>query len=312
MRISSLQTKTNSRRASASARSILRILLFAIAGFILLSFFRGGVGIAASFVFNPIVSVKTWFLESSGTIPSYFRTQHALIGTIQSLENQLQEREGDAFAVRELQIENAELSTLLSLKQESRIIAGILLHPNQTPYDTFLIDRGARDGIVDGATVYIEGDIAVGIVARAYPQSSLVSLVSSPGLKTTAYIFGPNIFVQAEGVGGGVLRVAIPQGIPLAIGNLVVLPGAGSGVYGEIVSVEAVESDPQKYGYVTTSVPLQSIRFVSVATEAAPQISYETALEIIKTATTTLFNVTVLEEVRIGTTTATTTLSAGE
>ncbi len=312
MRISSFQTKTNSRHGSPNGKRVLWILLFALGGCILLSFFRGGVGTAASVVFSPIVSVKTWLWESSGSIPSYFRTQHALITEIQLLKDQLTEREGDAFTVKELQTENADLRTVLGLRKNESIIASVLARPNQTPYDTFLIDRGARDGIVDGATVYIQGNIAVGIVARAYSQSSLVRLVSSSGIKTTAYIFGPNIFTQAEGMGGGVLRVTVPQGIPLAVGNLVVLPAAGSGAYGEVVSVGSSELSAEQYGYVTSPVPLAAVRFVSVAKNISPEISYQSALDVIKTATTTLFHVAVPKEVLVGTTTATSTATSPE
>lgn len=298
--------KTNSRRGSRSSQRIALVLLFALCGFAVLSYARGRVGVAASVVFSPIISVQTWFLESSGRIPSYFRIQHALIGDIQSLENQLQEREDDAFTVRQLQAENEALSALLDLKKDSSIIASVLARPNQTPYDTFLIDHGATDGLVEGAIVYIQENIAVGVIARTYAQSSLVRLVSAPGTRVTAYIFGPNIFTEAEGMGGGVLRVTVPQGIPLAVGDIVVLPAAGAGAYGEVVSVESLESSPAQYGYVTSPTPLQAVRFVSVATEVAPSISYQTALAVVQSASSTLFSITVPDEVLIGTTTTTT------
>jgi hypothetical protein len=267
----------------------------------------------ATVLFDPIVSVQTRLVESLGGISSYFRTRQALTDEIQSLKDQLQERSNDALTIAQLQKENAVLDATLGLKTDSRIVATVLVRPNQTPYDTFLIDRGARDGIVLGTTVYTGGNIAIGSVARAYSESSLVRLVSSPGARATAYIFGPNIFTVAEGMGGGVLRVKVPQGIPLAVGNLVVLPAAGAGAYGQVVNVESLPSSPEQYGYVTSSTPLQSVRFVSVAREVVPDISYQTALDVIKNASSTLFTVNVPSKILVGTTTiATTTMHTQE
>lgn len=297
----------SSRRNSHSARSILWLLLTAVCGFGVLLYFRGGTGAAASVVFTPIISVKTWFLESGAGLPMYFRTRQALIGEIRSLEEQLQVKDGDAFMIKQLQAENEALSESLNLKKDGRIVASVLARPNQTPYDTFLIDQGTRDGIVDGTVVYIEGNIAVGVIADAYANSALVRLVSSPGAKATAYVFGPNIFTEAEGIGGGVLRVTVPQGIPLAEGDIVVLPAAGAGAYGEIIAVETLASSPEQYGYVTTPVPLASVRYVSVAKELAPEISYQTALDIVKAASKTLFSITIPKGILASTTIATTT-----
>lgn len=298
----------NSPRRLRSGKRYTFLLLFAsvLCGFVLLAYMRDGTSAVAGAAFSPILSVQRWLLKSSGSLPLYFRTRHSLIDEMQSLENQLRERDADAFTIRRLQTENADLSRLFGFRQDSRINASVLARPNQTPYDTFLIDRGTKDDIVEGAIVYIGGNIAVGVIVRTYAHSSLARLVSSSGVRATAYIFGPNIFTQTEGMGGGVLRVTVPQDIPLAVGDMVVLPAAGTGAYGAVVSVERVESNPEQYGYVTTPVPLQSMRFVSVAKEAVPDISYQTALEVVKSASSTLFSITVPDGVRVGTTTVST------
>ena len=303
MRIFLFKTKTNLLRRSRSGKQHTSVLLFvgALCGLLLLVYARGGIGAIASAVFRPILSVKARLLESAENVPRYFQTQKALIGEVQSLKNQLQERDADAFVIKQLQTENAELHTVLGFAQDLRINARVLLRPNQIPYDTFLIDRGARDGIVEGATVYIQGNIATGVVARAYSDSALVRLVSSPGARVTAYIVGANIFTEAEGMGGGVLRVSVPQSIPLVVGDMVVLPAVGTGAYGSVVSVERTESNPDQYGYVTSPIPIQTVRFVTVAKTAPPTVSYQTALETVKTTSMTLFNIAIPKETLVGT-----------
>ena len=307
MQTFSSKTRKNSRRSSPSARSIAVACVLALCGFLALMYVRGAASAAASFVFSPILAAKTWFLESSGRVPSYFRTQHALIDEVRSLEEQLRERDGDALVSRHLQAENDTLGALLENKKEATIAALVIARPNQTPYDTFLIDRGYSDGVSEGAIVYTEGTIAAGDVIRTYAHSALVRLASSPGVHATAYILGPNIFTETEGMGGGVLRVAVPQGIPLTVGDLVILPAAGAGVYGEVVSIESSEASPEQYGYVTSPVPLSAVRFVSVAKEAQPTVSYEQALSAVRAASTTPLHISVPDQMLVGTSTATST-----
>lgn len=310
MRISSSVTKTKSRRDLTSGRHIGVLLGIVVVGFVVLGFFRGGVGAAASTVLYPVTAAKAWFMTSSAALPSHFRTQSALIAEIQSLKDAQQARVDEALTRARLEAENAALATQLALQQDETLTARVLMRPDQLPYDTLLIDAGARDGVTEGAIVYIGEKIAVGTVLRSYAESALVRLVSSPGVQASVFVFGPDIFTEAEGMGGGVLRITVPQGIPLSVGDIVVLPAANAGAYGEVIDVVAVESSPHQYGYVTSPATLQSVRFVEVAREVAPVVSFSEAQKIVAAASSTLFMVDVPENVLVGTTTAPATESA--
>jgi hypothetical protein len=307
MRTSLSATKTNSRRGSRSGRRIGALFFVALLGFVVLSFMRGGVGGAVAFVVSPITDFKIWFGSSSATIPTFFRTHSSLVSEVTMLRENIEQRAADTFTISWLTKENDLLRRELGLREESRIVAGVLMHPSQTPYDTLLVDKGTRDGVVEGATVYVEGDIAIGSVIRAYESNALVELVSTSGVHSTAFIFGPDIFTDAEGQGGGIVRVSVPQDIPLAVGNLVVLPGASAGVYGAITHIEAPESSPQQFGYVAGPIPLASIRTVHISTARAPTLTYEEARAVVASASTTLFGVPIPDDVLIGTSTPTST-----
>ncbi len=118
---------------------------------------------------------------------------------------------------------------------------------------------------------------------------------------------GPAVHGPAEGQGGGIVRVSVPQDIPLAVGNLVVLPGASARVYGAITHIEAPESSPQQFGYVAGPIPLASIRMVHISTARAPTLTYEEARAVVASASTTLFGVPIPDDVLIGTSTPTST-----
>src|SRR5690606_12103526 len=107
--------------------------------------------------------------------------------------------------------------------------------------------------------------------------SALVALLSTPGFTSTAYILGPNIYTTAIGIGGGVTRIHVPQGIELKTGDLVVLPSLSQGIYGRISAVDSVPERPEQYGYMTTDVPINSLRLVSVGTTPLQNMSFEEA-----------------------------------
>ena len=72
------------------------------------------------------------------------------------------------------------------------ILSAILAKPNQSPYDTLLIDAGSGQGIKTGDTVFALGDVPIGRVDVVYDNSAKVVLFSNPGEKTEAVISGKN------------------------------------------------------------------------------------------------------------------------
>jgi hypothetical protein len=141
--------------------------------------------------------------------------------------------------------------------------------------------------------VFLGSDQVVGFVSKVFEKTSLVTLVTTPGFISSAYVIGPDIYTFAEGVGGGVLRVRIPQGILLQIGDLVVLPALDSGVYGDVSLVEAAPTQPEQYGYVSADIPLQSLYYVSVGAEPVVTHTFEQAEKVVADAKSALFTVAV-------------------
>lgn len=268
----------------------MALIALVLVGSALVVFVRGPLGSAASRIFSPVASGRAWLAESSSYLAFRLRSEDALIDRIRVLEEELASRETDALARRTLTAENKAFRDMLGLGAEARIAAGVLARPAATPYDTLLINRGERDGIREGAAVYADDMIALGVVAAVYPESALVLLVSAPGVTSDVYVRGPDMFATAEGRGGGVLRVALPQGVPLAEGNLVLLPAA-AGVYGEVVAVESVAESPYQYGYVAAPVALTTLRTVFVAREPVAALSYEEAVRVLEQAPRALFEV---------------------
>jgi cell shape-determining protein MreC len=263
----------------------------------------------AALLFTPIASVRTWLAESSASFPQFFRDRTALIEELEATKASLASAGGNRFTIDALASENRELRALLGYEGEKRILAGVIGRPNVLPYDVLMLDRGSEDGIVVGAPVYIGEHTIVGIVRTVTKQSSIVELLTTPGFTTTVYIIGPNIYTTAEGIGGGQMRVGVPQGIPLNEGDLVVLPSVTSGVYGAVSHVEAEPSQPEQYGYVSTKLPIASMRLVAVGSTPVSPVSFEEAERIVSEQRSRVLEIDVPEGVLIdlGTSTASTT-----
>ncbi len=253
----------------------------------------------ASLIFTPIANVKTWLFESSSSFPQFFRDRTTLIGEVERLRSELAGVGGNRFTIDTLKQENDELRRLLGYEGETRILAGIIGRPSQLPYDVLMLDRGSSDGIVEGAPVFISDSTIIGLVRKVTNNSSIVELITTPNFETTVFIIGPDIFTTAVGIGGGQLRVGVPQGILLQEGDLVVIPSVTSGVYGAVTHVDSQPTQPEQYGYVSTHIPIASMRLVSVGSTPVTPVTFAEAQAILAGQRAALLSVPVPEEVLI-------------
>ncbi len=159
--------------------------------------------------------------------------------------------------------------------RDASILAGVLARPPMVPYDLLVIDRGSREGVVEGAIVYHSNNHAIGMVTRVFERNALVTLFSSSGAETTVYIYGPDIFAYAYGEGGGVMRVSLPQGVEVHEGDPVVLPSLHLGDVGVVSRVVSLPTQPEQSAYVTFPVSLQSMRTVRVSRDPMLAVSLE-------------------------------------
>lgn len=232
--------------------------------------------LVSEIVMSPVHAVNLWLEESSSLVPTFIRDRQSLEAEIKDLKNQLAVENKADLTQRRVIEENDRLRNLLGADNETRVAAAVIARPNELPYDLLEIDRGAKDGIEVGSPVFIGRDIVIGLVVHAADSYSFVQLITSPGFTATAFISGPNVVVNLEGVGGGVAKVKVPQGISLNVGNLVYLPSIEPGVYGRISAIENEPTQPEQFGYITPDIPISGLFQVSVGKQS--QISKSTAV----------------------------------
>lgn len=219
-------------------------------------------------VMAPFHATNQWLNESSALVPTFFRDRQALLEENQRLRNDLVIAERSDLTQQRLFDENQRLRSLLGAADENRLAAAVIARPNQLPYDLMQIDRGAAQGVEFGAPVYVGKDVVIGLVSHVAEQYSFVQLFTSPDFEATVYVEGPNVVAVMEGVGGGVARVRLPQGIPIQVGDMVYLPTIEPGAFGRVSYVENEPTQPEQYGYVTTHLSLASVFYVAVGRTA--------------------------------------------
>lgn len=282
----------SSRRASRN-KTIAQFGLIAFVVLVAVIILPGFFSMLATAIMSPFYTVEEWISTSGDSFPLYWRDRTVLIDEIKGLKAEIAENQTSSLTIRRLQDENATFRELLGASKNERILASVVARPNRLPYDVIQLDRGSDDGVVLDAPIFLGVDQVVGQITHVTSKYSFATLVSSPNFLSTVYIIGPNIYTPAEGIGGGLLRVRVPQGIELSEGNMVVLPAIQSGVFGEIVRTETIPTQPEQYGYVSTGVPLQSLRFVTIGRTPLSEQTFEAAEENVEEIKTQLFTISV-------------------
>lgn len=284
--------KASSRRTSPNKR-ILWVFVLGCVLLALLWLIPRVIYVTASLVMAPVNGVQTWLAESSASLPQYLRNRAVLVAEVEVLKQQIADRGGDRFTLDMLAKENDELRSLLGDTGEERILAGVIGRPSALPYDMLMIDQGTSDGIVVGAPVYIGDRTVIGFVQSATERTALISLITTSGFVSTVYVLGPDIFTTAVGMGGGQLRVGVPQGIVVKEGDLVILSSITSGVYGSISYIETIPTQPEQYAYVSPKTAIGSLRLVAVGRTPMVGTEFDTALKNVEAERSRLFMIDV-------------------
>ncbi len=242
---------------------------------IIVALLRGLVGGVLGSSMTLVMKTRTYFSESTATLPRYIRDRSTLDAEIRHLEEEVAAQSGDRATIARLVAENNELRSLMGSKTEERILSGVIARPPSVPYDLLVIDRGEEHGVQEGALVYHLNDHAIGLVSRVYRTSALVTLFTSAGTEFTVYLYGPDVYAYAYGEGGGVVRISLPQGIDVKEGDPVVLPSIHQGDVGVVDRVVSISTQPEQNAYLALPVSIQSIRSVRVGREVVPTPSPE-------------------------------------
>ncbi len=280
----SLLTKRASSRQASGAKKLPLIIMALVICFALFFLLPVVARTLVSIMWYPFDTVRIWVAESGSSLPQYLRERSTLINELEDLKIKIATEQGTENTIKKLQVENDDLRAQAGAVPDARVLARVIGRPGNMPYDLIMLDRGTTHGVTLNAPVFLGKDQVIGFVSKVGQKTAIVTLITTASFISSAYVIGPNIYTEAEGMGGGVLRVRIPQGIMLRTGDLVLLPAIDSGVYGVVSHIETSATQPEQYGFVTTNIPIQSLYYVSIGKEGIVPNSFAEA-EVLVQAT---------------------------
>lgn len=246
-------------------------IIFSIILLIILFYFRFDIFIGLSntsqIIFRPVLIVGNSIGAKFKSIRPYFISKNALYFQNQKLQIKVRENDARNSNYNSVVAENISLKEILGRNDAkvSMTLAAILSKPNQSFYNTLVIDAGMMQGLKTGDTVFALGNVPIGRVDLVYANYSKVILFSSAGEKTQAIVSDKNIFVELAGRGGGNFEIIIPRDFILQKGDQVVMPGLRPYILAEVVKIISDERDSFVKALLMSPVNVQELKFVEVS-----------------------------------------------
>ncbi len=252
------------KRNSLIKYTTLVVLLF------IFIYFKNGIFRGLSYfshtVFSPVLVIGGNISEKLSNTSAYFYSKKSLLLQNENFKLRLNEEIAKMSNYNSILDENIKIKEILGRKVErdEMVLASILSKPNQSPYDTIIIDAGTKESVTLGQRVFALGDVPIGTIAGVYPGSSKVILFSSPGEVTDVVISGHDVSMQLVGRGGGNFEMVLPRDLILEKGTEVVLPGITPHT---VATVETIISDPRdsfQKALLLSPVNIFELKFVEI------------------------------------------------
>lgn len=225
---------------------------------------------------TPFLTSTPFFSGAVDSVSLLFHTRHTLSARIEELESQLLEHELKNKTALVIEQRYETLSALMGRALNERVIpAAVLLRPPQTMYDTLIIDAGSDDGITKGMLVQSSEGVVLGTVITVFDTTATIELFSSYGRETVVHIGTEQIEMIAKGRGGGNFEAEAPRTIPIAKGDIVVLPGYSPKAFAVVEEILMRPSDAFQRILFKNPNNLFELRMVGVIDTVTKQLEDE-------------------------------------
>jgi cell shape-determining protein MreC len=250
-----------------SKRKYLYLLVFLIVLVVIIFYFSTSIfnksSLASHAIFRPVLILGDRLGERFASLEFYFASKNSLQKDNDEMKRQLEETKAQMANYDSVVAENNTFKEILGRKGTKEIVvAGILSKPNQSPYDTFIIDAGSANGIKLGKTVFAGGDVPLGRVGEVFANSAKVVMFSSPGERTQVAV--GTIFLELLGRGGGNFEMIVPRDFTIQNGDQAILPGVNAYLVGVVRTIISDPRDAFKKALLASPVNIFELKFVEV------------------------------------------------
>ena len=157
-----------------------------------------------------------------------------------------------------------EFAVLAESSTSGGIVAGVIVRPPQSSYDTLMLAGGSRSGIMIGMEAFAGNSTPIGVVTAVFSEFSQVTLFSAPNIVTNGWVGSGNVPLTILGAGGGVLRASVPRSADIKEGDVVFAPGPGMLPIGSVVRADSEPRSPSVTLRISPAVNLFSVGWVEL------------------------------------------------
>jgi len=221
-------------------------------------------------IFMPIFGISDAFASQSHSIMSGFKNAEIL-----ALKNDqlMQEKAILESENRMLLQKVANISALFdssaTKKNTSKILAGVVARPPESPYDTLVLAVGTNNGVTIGMEAFGAGGVPIGVVSSVLADFSHITLFSMPGMVTSGWIGNSAVPVTIFGSGAGVMSVTISRSANIVVGDTIFVPGPGMLPVGKVARIDNDLSSPSVKLHIAPIINLFSIAWVELSNTGA-------------------------------------------
>jgi cell shape-determining protein MreC len=203
--------------------------------------------------------------RSVNGIKEFFSFKNGLVNENLSLKDELAALKLKEIDYDTLLKENQDLKTQLGRTDSPhRTLARILSKPPSSPYDIFIIDAGAIQGITEGSKVYISDSIIVGLVGNVTSKTSEVSLFSTNGRKQESVSQRTGTSFTLVGKGGGNFGLEVPKDTDIMWGDVFTYPGLSQSVLASVYYIDTNSQSSFKTIYLRAPINVFSSKDVFI------------------------------------------------
>jgi|SRR3989344_448681 len=214
--------------------------------------------------FRRIIILVAIFI-SGAVILSFFDTAIiSIVSPIWKVKN-VMTTGNEVLSISKEQTQENILLELVGRKQKSNmVVAAVLTHPPQTPYDVIIIDAGSNESITIGSEVSLPEGPILGVVSEVFSKRAKVKLFSASGEETNAILERNNVPIILVGTGGGNFRLTLPRDIAIEKGDRILSPDITSRLLATVGEVSVRPTDSFKEVLAKGPTNIFALRFVFI------------------------------------------------
>jgi len=216
-------------------------------------------------IVSPVWKAENVVVRSLRNGVTFLNSTKALLEENTALKEKISSLELRILDLSNNQIQESDLFQLIGRAENmDAIVAVVLTHPPQTPYDIIIIDAGSRDSVILGQEVSLPEGPILGTISEVFPRNAKVKLLSSNDEETSAVLERNSVPVTLVGVGGGNFKLTIPQDIEIEKGDRILSLGIVPHLLAIVGDIKVKPTDSFKEVLARSPTNIFTLRLVFV------------------------------------------------